>query len=622
MKAKTIYQDALNDGLRPAPYISLWEWADRFLYLPRESSKEYGKYSSSRTPFVREPLDELSPMSPTNEVVLIKPTQCAGTTIGIIFLLASADLYPAPSLFVTVTGELARSFSKKKIAPTVRDTQLYGKRLVGKIKDMKIRDSGNTILEKVFPGGSWRFAGSNSAAIYRSESIKYVLLDDYDGFIPDVEGEGDPGSLADKRTDTFADAKIYKNSTPTIRDLSAIERDFELTSQGHWHCCCPHCSHYQFLDWPRLKFDRENLSWIHYLCEGCQKPIEEQSKPYLNENGRYVHKYPDREKRGFKYNGLVTPLGWKSSWQKIIQEFLDGKKNKEKLKVWTNTRLANSFEEEGSQPDWVELKKRAIGYKMFQVPQGGGLITVGVDVQQDRLALSVWAYGEGEESWLVFWGELWGDPAQPEVWETLERDFLLRAYARIDGPEMRITSVAVDSGFHTHQVYNFCRLRAPNVFPVKGAVRRNQQIIGKPTLQDVHWSGQVIKNGVQLWPIGTDTAKATLYSRLQIKDGPGAVHFPVDVDEEFYQQLTAEKQVTKFVKGYPTLEWIKVRERNEGLDCTVYALAAAYRAGLATMNFQRKKPAKRPKPQPQGVILKQKRHIKPVRHRRPDWLDR
>jgi phage terminase large subunit GpA-like protein len=344
----------------------------------------------------------------------------------------------------------------------------------------------------------------------------------------------------------------------------------------------------------------------------------------MSEKGKYVHKFPDREKRGFKYNALVTPLGWKSSWKKIIEEFLDGQKNKEKLRVWTNTRLANSFEEQGSQPDWVELKKRAIGYKMLTVPQGGELLTVGVDVQMDRLALSVWAYGEGEESWLIFWGELWGDPAQPEVWEALERDFLLRAYARIDGTELRITSVAVDSGFHTQEVYNFCRLRVPNVFPVKGAVRRNQPIIGKPSRQDVHWSGQTIKNGVQLWPVGTDTAKATLYSRLRIKEGPGCVHFPVDIDDDFYMQLTAEKQITKFVKGYPSREWIKVRERNEALDCTVYALAAAYRAGLATMNFQQlKKPARQLRPQPQGGAVPYGNPRRPPGRRgyeTPGWL--
>jgi phage terminase large subunit GpA-like protein len=125
---------------------------------------------------------------------------------------------------------------------------------------------------------------------------------------------------------------------------------------------------------------------------------------------------------------------------------------------------------------------------------------------------------------------------------------------------------------------------------------------------------------VQLWPVGTDTAKATIYSRLRIKEGPGCVHFPVDVDDDFYRQLTAEKQITKFVKGYPTLEWIKVRDRNEALDCTIYALAAAHRAGLPTMNFN--KPVKKPKPKPQSAPIYDSRESGRIKYRRPGWLDR
>jgi phage terminase large subunit GpA-like protein len=624
MIAADVYKTAFYDGLRPPPFLSLWQWADKFMYLPRESTREYGKYSSSRTPYLREILDELSPQSSTNEVVVVKAVQTGASTAAIIFMLGVVDMNPGPLLLLMPTGELARAFSKKKLSPCIRDTQNFGGRLIGKIKDSKIRDGNNTILEKQFPGGSIRMAGSNSPAVYRSESIKYMILDDFDGFDANIGSEGSPGELASRRTDSFPDAKILKISTPTVKDLSHIERDYKLTSQGKWHSCCPHCRHHQYLIFDNLKFDSKNLSWVHYLCEHCKKPIEEHSKPFMGEHGKYIHQFPERVKRGFRYNALVAPLGWKSSWFKIAEEFLDAHKNKEKLQVWENTRMARAFTEKGSQPDWTKLKARATGYKPFQVPIGVELLTIGVDVQQDRIALTVWGYGEGERSWLVFWGEIWGPPEMPQVWKTLERDFLFRNYERLDGAQMRITACAIDSGYSTHDVYNFCRLRSPNVFPVKGAVRRFQPIIGKPTLQDVHWSGQTIKDGVQLWPVGTDTAKATIYSRLRIKDGPGAVYFPDGLDDEFYKQITAERQVTKYTKGFPTREWIKVYERNEALDTTVYALAAAYLAGLATMNFdQLKKPAKPKQPQQQrAVAYRQHRGYRKPNYQTPDYLDR
>jgi phage terminase large subunit GpA-like protein len=212
-----LYLGSFNDGIRADRDIDLLEWADTYFYLPRESSAEHGKYRSLRTPMVREILLELSPNSKTEEVVVQKPTQLAGTTAAIIFLTGTADIAPGPSLCIQPTEALATSFSKKKIDPTVRSVIANSGRLKDKIKDQKSRDSNNTILEKTFPGGSWRFAGSNSPAVYRSESVRYIILDDYDGFDPNVGGEGDPGELADRRTGTFKNRKIYKNSTPTMR---------------------------------------------------------------------------------------------------------------------------------------------------------------------------------------------------------------------------------------------------------------------------------------------------------------------------------------------------------------------------------------------------------------------
>ena len=142
--------------------------------------------------------------------------------------------------------------------------------------------------------------------------------------------------------------------------------------------------------------------------------------------------------------------------------------------------------------------------------------------------------------------------------------------------------MAIDTGGHkTQSVYNYCRKRAPKVMAIKGASEANRPVISRPKAQDVAFGGQTIPGGVMLWLVGTDTSKSTIYSRLKLSPGiPGSYHWPTDSAELYFMGLTAEKLVTRFVKGFPRQEWHKIRERNDYLDCEVYAYAAAVRAGV------------------------------------------
>ena len=622
------YTDASKNGLRPDPNINFLEWANRFFYLPRESTAEYGRYRSSRTPMVEEILLELSPESPTQEVVVMKPTQLAGTTAAIIFMLASMDIAPGPGLCIEPTGDLARSFSKKKFQTAIDSTITGSGRLAGKIDENRSTKTSNTILEKTFPGGSWRLAGSNSPAVYRGESVRYMVLDDFDGFEADIGGEGDPGELADRRTGTFPNRKIYKNSTPTLKDFSNIERAYKKSSQGRFNVPCPHCGEYQYLIFANLKFKRNEDGQVvecWYECEHCHQRIDEHHKNYMIGNGKYIHRFPERKIRGFQYNALVTPLGWINSWSAIAQSFLDSKNNAEKLQVWTNTLMAEPFEQKGVQPKWESLLSRCEPYKMLTVPAGGYILTAGVDVQDNRLAIRIDAWGEGEENWCIFWAELYGDPGQDELWEQLDQIINRPFEAPHIGTHLHIVSVGVDTGgHHTQRVYDYCRRRMPRVFALKGANVRNKPIIGRPTTQDVSWNGQTIKGGVQLWPIGTDTAKALIYNRFGInKPGPGYFHFYIGLEEDFFKQLTAEKLSTRFIKGYPIQEWVKLPgRRNEALDCTVYSYAAALRAGLKMADWAEIKANAEPR-----KIVRKKQKEPPrtesrITYKRPDWLNR
>jgi phage terminase large subunit GpA-like protein len=287
---------------------------------------------------------------------------------------------------------------------------------------------------------------------------------------------------------------------------------------------------------------------------------------------------------GFHLSGLYSP--WRSFGQ-IVKDFLRAKDDPEKLKVWTNTRLGESFDTQGGEGlEWQKLMARCEPYAPLTVPMGGLLLTAGVDVQGDRLACSVWAWGVGEECWLVYHTEIYGDPTEERVWGDLDA-LLETKFTHASGSELGITAAGIDCNYKGNDVYNFVRLRSTrNIYAVAGQPQPGKPIIGRPSLQEVNWRGKVLKKGVRRFPVGSDTAKGVIYSRLRITvPGAGYIHFPIGIEEEFFEQLTAEKVVTRYSKGFSHQEWVKTRNRNEALDCLVYALAVAYLMGIQRLDW-------------------------------------
>lgn len=634
------YSSAFAKGVRPDPYINLVDWNNEHRYIADESGPEGGRYRTSRTPYVEEILMELSPQRSTQEVVFVKPTQIGATEIGNCFLFATAKRYPGPSLMAFPTGEMAKKHSKKKIRPAIDAMRIMD----DVITKTDRKDSGNTLLLKEFPGGSWTFTGSNSPVAARSDSVRYLIRDDYDGFIHDAGDEGFIGDLLLNRTDAYGvRKKIYTNSTPTTKDASHIESEWDESSQGLYNVPCPHCGEIQFLefggkDWKHgIKFTKDTdgfVDQVWYVCKKCHKRIEEYQKTDMMARGVYVHKYPDREKRGFKINSLYSPLGW-FSWKSFVAEFLTAARKLKRgddraMKKWTNTRKAELWEADGEQPEWNKLFTRAEPYRVLTVPEGGYLVTAGVDTHDNRLDIQIKAYGPGEESWVVFWGSLWGDPDQADVWKQLD-EMLYRTYKHSSGVELPIITMAIDTGGHRAQaVYKYARSRAPKVIACKGSSSKGRPIIGKPSKQDIDVLGKKIKKGVDLWPVGTEIAKGMIYNRLKITEkGPGYCHFPLDIGEEYYLQLTAEKLVKRYVKGFPVHEWVNTRGANHALDCDVLCLVAAYRAGIQTINWPgliekiKGAPVKAAPAQSRPAVKPGQRPVKAAGgYQRPAWLNR
>jgi phage terminase large subunit GpA-like protein len=579
----SVWQSAFMDGLRPEPPLTVSAWADKHRRLSSKASAEPGPWRTGRTPYLREPMDCLSTTSSVQRVVMMFAAQTGKTESGSNWLGYVIDHAPGPMLLVQPTVEMAKRLSKQRLESLISETPV----LTEKIAPARSRDSGNTMFAKEFPGGMMLLTGSNSATGLRSTPCRYIFMDEIDAFPADVDGEGDPVSLAEKRATTFARRKILLTSTPTVKDFSRIEAEYLRSDQRRYFCPCPSCGAMQWLKWPQLKWEKNDPATAVYECEHCRERFAEIHKPALLRQGEWRATAPsDGKTAGFQLSGLYSPLGW-LSWADMVDDFLRAKADAPMLKSFVNTRLAETWEEDfASKVSADALLQRCEPYAAGVLPEGALAVTIGVDVQGgggsagDRLAVSVWAWGRDEEGWLIDHQEIAGDPCRPEVWKQLDV-LVLHEWEHAGGGKLRADVICVDSGGHaTAETYQYARERqGVGVIAIKGQSQRGKPPIGKPTKVDINAKGQTLKRGALVFPVGGDTIKTTLFGRLKHNEpGPGYLHFHAQTGAEYFEQLTAEKQALRYVKGFPVREWVKKPSaRNEALDCMVYAYAALNR---------------------------------------------
>ena len=195
------------------------------------------------------------------------------------------------------------------------------------------------------------------------------------------------------------------------------------------------------------------------------------------------------------------------------------------------------------------------------------VITAGIDTQKDRLECQLVGWGKNYEAWVLDYKIFWGDPNAYQVWQDLDV-YLKKRFKTETNRIIPISCACLDSGgHHTNQVYAFTKPRqARRIFAIKGLSQAGKPIVNRPTF--------VGKNKAVLYGVGTDTAKEAIFARLSTEPESTTLHFCSDLDEEYFKQLTAEKRVTKWLRGKKSLVWKQIRPRNEALDTLVYNFAA------------------------------------------------
>jgi phage terminase large subunit GpA-like protein len=589
-----VFGGAFRDGLRPQRQLTVSEWADRYRRLSGKASDEQGPYRTSRTPYLREVMDSLSSSSPVERVVFMKGSQLGGSEAGYNWLGYIMDHAPGPTMMVQPREVDAKRHSRQRLDPMVEECAT----LRAKVADRRSRDSANTVLLKEFPGGVLILTGANSASGLKSMPVRNLMLDEVDLFPPDVEGEGDPVELAWARTRNFSGRKLLEISSPTIEGRSRIAADYDATDRRVFVVPCPFCQHHQTIDWARIKWDKAPAvgdgpeidlpETVHLVCESCGARIPEHHKTRMMAGGFWLVRNHDADPkaRGYWLSALYSPLGW-LSWADIVTQWLKAKGRRDKLKVFINTVLAETWKEKGEAPEWDRLHDRREHYAFGSVPKGGLFLTAGCDVQQDRIELEVVAWGRGLESWSVQYLVLPGKPEEAQVWLDLARE-LSMTFPHENGVAMPLRAVAIDSSYATQHVYRWVRSQqVGRVFAIKGTDDQGAMVM-QPKAVEVQAQGKRLQRGLKLWQIGGPVVKHELYAFLRLPrptmEGQpypaGYCHFP-EYGPEYFKQLTAEQVVVALSKkGYRTYSWEKTRERNEALDCRVYARAAAAILGV------------------------------------------
>ena len=578
---------AWASGLTPDPDLTVSVWADRHRILSPRGASEAGPWRTSRAPYLRDIMDALSPRHPAQRIVFMKGSQLGATEAAANWIGYVIHHAPGPMLAVQPSVELAKRFSQQRIDPLIEESPA----LREKVAPARSRDSGNTVLSKEFPGGILVMTGANSAVGLRSMPVRYLFLDEVDAYPASADDEGDPVALAEARTRTFSwRRKVFLASTPTIKGLSRIEREYEASDQRRYFVPCPHCGHRQFLTFERLRWQKGKPETAAYSCESCEIPIAEHYKTKMLENGEWrpMAVSADPFTIGFHLSSLYSPVGW-LSWERIAREWEACQTAVEAKRSFINTVLGESWVETGEAPDWQRLYDRRHDYRLGSVPAGGLLLTAGADVQRDRIEVSIWAWGRGLTSWLIDHVVIEGGPEKAQAWAALT-ELLGFSWPHEAGTEMVISRLAIDTGYETSAVYAWARrMGGAQVVAVKGieGFNRPAPVIG-PSYVDATEGGRKIRRGAKLWTVATATFKSETYRFLRL-DRPaegsvppaGTIHLPRNVDAEWVKQLVAEQLMTiKTKRGFSRLEWQKVHERNEALDCRVYARAAAWIAGL------------------------------------------
>lgn len=558
----------IRGAMKPPSRQTVSEWADKYAVLPSTSS-EPGHYRTDRVPYFQAVMDCFTDNA-ISRVVVKSSSQIGKSSVLLNVLGRYAHLAPCPCMIIQPTLSDAMDFSKRRLSPFIRDSKAITPLFYEKEKS---RDANQTILSKYFKGGSVVLVGANSPSGLASRPIKILLCDEVDRYPPSAGREGSPIGLAEKRMSTYFDAKCALFSTPTIKDASIIDIEYELGTQEEWRHICPACGSLELLSYENMICDYAErktkaggrtilMKSVKWACPNCGSVFDEVQM--RNTPQRYLAQNPDALANGvrsFFINGFTSP--W-VSWKEIMREWLTVRGDPMREMNVFNTRFGLSYE---MPTELDEVKLDNLADYPAQIPDEVLILTAGVDCQKDRLEYAIYGWN-AETGFGIERGKVYGLPTDKATWKTLD-GVLNRTFTNAQGKSFAVARTFVDSGYMTDAVYAYCRPRLNlGRFAIKG-----RSVFGAPL---VYKTGTLKDAGIYLVVLNVDAGKNEVVTALTANKfifGRDDQFLTRGFDEEFFKQLSSERKIKK-ANGAEVWEKRSAHARNECLDTLVYSLAA------------------------------------------------
>lgn len=590
----TNYQQAVKQNLllfTPPEKCTVVEWCEKHLILQSGASSKPGRFKA--WPWQIDPMNCVQDQGVASEV-LMWPAQLLGKTMTIIGVIGwSISESPCPMLCIFPSVESGAMFSKTKLSPLLMDTPVLGKLVHEDALRYRKQGAGDaTISLKRFPGGWLLLAGCSSPTGLKSQTTKRQYFDEVSSYPVSAAGdEGDPIAIATKRSETYPDSFQIFTSTPAIAGTCRISMEVSDSSYKKWHVKCPACAHewvimWKDIQWPKRKDSKgktiHNIEAAYVQCESCGVHIDDGTRQKMAMAGRWIATNPlIKNREGFWANAFICCLpckrGYRNRLHQWAEEFLKAEKRGTYfLRAFQTSVLAEPYNIDSEPPIGFEsIYERREKYREQDgeiiIPEGVLLLTVGCDIQRDRLEAEILGTGMDGETWGIEYRVFYGNPEQPMVYKEFDSWAVRRFRHAKQGNWMWVACICIDAGFKGEAAYRYIKkCGGRKVFATNG--ERGFAPLGS------NWTTRSKSNNDRLWNMKIDGAKESLYSRLRIDEpGAGYQHFPSNTkchyDIRYFQQLTSEVLKTS-ASGQKFFEKPTGETRNEALDCRIIASAA------------------------------------------------
>ncbi|MGN0706590.1 MAG: phage terminase large subunit family protein [Faecalibacterium sp.] len=581
------YQKEALRYLQPPEDISISEWAEKYRVLDSKGSANPGPWRNDKTPYLVGVMDELRNYE-TEEIIFVKPTQVGGTEALLNMLGWVIQQDPSPSMAVYPSDTLAESLVVNRLRPMIYASSGLKSRY---------RENDSSKSELQFDGMYLNMVGSNSPSQLASKPIRFLFLDEVDKYPGASKKEADPIKLARERTKTFHNRKIYITSTPTLRTGHIWQALESADLEKHYFVPCPHCGEYIELKFSQIKFpDEPGMSYAdraefaNYICQQCGCIITDQHKPQMlrygewrivKENTRYARKV------AFWINTLYSPF---VRFSEVAKEFLTTKDDPEQFQNFTNSWLAEPWENTKLKTSADLVRERQTDLEMYELPSWTKLLTGGVDVQENCIYWTIRAWGDYLTSQNIAHGQALG-------WSEIVKVMNLE-YRLPDGNPLVVDLCLVDSGDQTDSVYEFCSQNSDWAIPCKGS---SKTLLGYYNVSTVNKTDSKAF-GMKLIIVDGGKYKDMISGRMRKPNGTGSWMVYRGVDADYCEQVTSEHKVVERNssggQGVPKWKPKHSHAANHYLDCEVYATAAADLCHVRELFLQNQEQEKEEAPAP------------------------